>query len=287
MFLGATWGLSFSIMKIAVTNGGEPFGIAFWQALVCAILLYIYILFKQKKINFKKSHAQLIILLGIFGSALPNVLFYWTAQKLNAGLLSITVSFIPLLTYIFAFFLKIEIFSIRRISGVLLGAIALNLLILPENSTPHRSDIFWILIACVASVCYAIENLLIDFKMPEDIGPVRIACGMNLMGAIMVWPFSFLSNQTIIPQYPPTPLELSIIGLGLINAISYTTFIFLIKRTGPVFASQTGYIVTIGGMIWGMVLFNEIYSTWVWASLFVIIFGVILVSPRKEKPFNN
>ncbi len=269
-------------MKIAVTSGGQPFNIAFWQALICAMFLYIYILVKHGKLGINKSHLQLILLLGFFGAVLPNVLFYWSAQRLNAGLLALSVSFIPLLTYAFAFLLKIELFSYQKIGGVLLGAIALNLLILPENSLPQKSDIFWMLIACFAAISYAIENLVIDLKMPPDIGPVRVACGMNLMGAILALPLLVFSDQTLLPSFPPTQLEFSIIGLGLINAIAYSTFVFLIKRTGPVFASQTGYIVTICGILWGMFLFEEIYSAWVWGSLFVIILGVILVSPRKE-----
>ena len=270
-------------MKIAIENGGEPFTIAFWQALSCAIFLYTYIFFKHGKLGVRNNHYTLIILLGIFGSALPNILFYWSAEKLDAGLLAISVSFIPLVTYVFAFLLKIEMFSIKRICGVLLGAIALNLLIIPENSMPKKTDIFWVLIACVAAVSYAIENLLIDLKMPKDIGPVRIACGMNLMGAMLVLPFSLVFSQKIIPNFPPTLLEYSIIGLGLINAVAYSTFIFLIQRTGPVFASQTGYIVTVGGMIWGIILFNESYSLWVWTSIIVIVLGVILVSPRESR----
>jgi drug/metabolite transporter (DMT)-like permease len=270
-------------MKIAVENGGQPFGIAFWQALISAVLLYLYIIFRHGHLGLKKTHLRLIILLGIFGSALPSVLFYWSAQKISAGILSITVSFIPLLTYIFAFVLKIEVFSYRRIFGVLLGALALNLLILPENSIPERTQIIWILVSCVAAISYAIENLIIDQKMPDDIGPVRIACGMNLMGAALVLPFSLAFKQAIVPTFPVKELEMALIGLGLINAIAYSLFIFLIKRTGPVFASQTGYIVTIGGMFWGILLFNEIYSMWVWFSLLIIILGVVLVAPR-EKP---
>ena len=269
-------------MKMAVNNGGQPFGIAFWQAILSAIILYIYILFKHQRVGINRSHIKLILLLGIFGSALPSILFYWAAQKLNAGILSITVSFIPILTYAFAVSLQIEILSSRRALGVLLGAVALNLLIVPENSIPQRTDIVWVIIACIAAVSYAIENLIIDLKMPNDIGPVRIACGMNFMGALLVLPFALFSGQSIIPKIPLSSLEYSIIGLGVINAVAYSTFIFLIRRTGPVFASQTGYIVTIGGMIWGMVLFNEMYSSWVWASLIVIIFGVILVSPQKK-----
>ena len=269
-------------MKIAVENGGQPFGIALWQALISSLLLYIYITFKHGGLGLKKSHLKLILLLGFFGSAIPSVLLYWSAQKISAGILSITVSFIPLLTYVLAFVLKIESFSYRRILGVVLGALALNLLIVPENSIPERNQIIWVLVAFVAAVSYAIENLIIDQKMPSNIGPVRIACGMNLMGAILVLPFALGFNQVISSPITPSKLNLAIIGLGVINAVAYSLFIFLIKRTGPVFASQTGYVVTIGGMFWSVVFFNEIYSKWVWFSLLIIILGVVLVTPREK-----
>lgn len=283
MSLGISWGLSFSIMKIAVNSGGEPFSIAFWQAIISALTLLIIVLLKYGKLNIDRSNMPLIILLGFFGSALPCVLFYWTAKVLSAGLLSITVSFIPIITYLLAFILKLEIISTRRVVGILIGAIALNLLIVPENSIPQRSDILFFLVACIAAVSYSIENLLIDFKMPSNIGPIQLACLMNLMGAMMVFPFSIALSDNILPKFPPNSLEFSVLGLGLINALAYSTFIFLVRRTGPVFASQTGYIVTIGGMLWGIFLFNETYSPWVWSSVSLIIFGVILVSPRKAK----
>ena len=282
IFLGATWGFSFSVIKLAVENGGQPFGLAFWQSLISALFLYIYITFKHGTLGLKKSHLKLIISLGFFGSALPSVFLYWSAQKLSAGILSITVSFIPLLTYFFAFFLKIETFSYRRILGVVLGALALNLLIVPQNSIPDRNQIVWILVSFVAAISYAIENLIIDQKMPTNIGPVRVACGMSLMGAILVLPFALGLNQMIYPALPPKQLELALISLGLINAVAYSLFIFLINRTGPVFASQTGYVVTSGGMFWGIFLFNEKYSIWVWLSLIIIILGVVLVTPRQK-----
>ena len=106
--------------------------------------------------------------------------------------------------------------------------------------------------------------------------------GMNLMGAVFILPLALGSGHNLLPQIPPTSLELSVLSLGIINATAYSTFIFLIQKTGPLFASQTGYVVTIGGMLWGMVLFNDNYSLWVWSSLVVLILGVILVSPRKK-----
>jgi len=59
-------------------------------------------------------------------------------------------------------------------------------------------------------------------------------------------------------------------------------FIFLIVHAGPVFASQTAYVVTISGVFWGVVIFGEHHSAWIWASLVAMMMALTLVTPRKS-----
>ena len=77
-------------------------------------------------------------------------------------------------------------------------------------------------------------------------------------------------------------LEWALFGNAVINILAFVGFITTIQLAGPIFASQTGYIVTISGVIWGMVLFGETHSGWVWMSLLVMIIGPSLVSPRHK-----
>jgi drug/metabolite transporter (DMT)-like permease len=81
-------------------------------------------------------------------------------------------------------------------------------------------------------------------------------------------------------------LEWAIVGNGVINVLAFLGFIRVIHLAGAIFASQTGYLVTIAGVIWGMVLFAESHSGWVWTSLTVMIIGLSLVSPRKPASAN-
>ena len=58
-------------------------------------------------------------------------------------------------------------------------------------------------------------------------------------------------------------------------------FFYTIKTSGPVFASQCAYIVTLSGVAWGIILFSEQHSLWVWISVIVMMLGLFLVSPQK------
>ena len=53
------------------------------------------------------------------------------------------------------------------------------------------------------------------------------------------------------------------------------------NRAGPVFASQTAYVVTLSGVLWGMAIFSEAHSLWIWLSLLLMMVGLTLVRPRK------
>ena len=196
-------------------------------------------------------------------------------------MLSITVALIPIITYGMATVIGAERLSALRVSGVVFGGLAIALLVLPESSLPSRAAIPWVLLACLSAVCYAAENIYLSRPALADIGPVRTAAGMNILAAVIMLPITLASGQMFVPAFPFGTLEWTILALAGITAVAYTLFITVINIAGPVFASQTGYLVTLGGVIWGMVLFGETHSSWVWASVVTMILGLALVTPRK------
>ena len=109
-----------------------------------------------------------------------------------------------------------------------------------------------------------------------------MSLGCAFVTIIILVPFVFYFDLFIRINYPLEKIELSIISLGFITAIAYTFFIYLIYNAGAVFASNVGYVVTLSGVIWGIILFNESHSYWVWLSLITMIIGLLLVSPRKK-----
>ena len=71
------------------------------------------------------------------------------------------------------------------------------------------------------------------------------------------------------------------IGIGFSSALAYLLYFFSIKKAGPVFASQCAYIVTISGVVWGIVLLAERHSGWVYFSIGIMVTGLALVSPKR------
>lgn len=284
LFMGTAWGLSFSLGKIAVENGAKPFGISQFQVMLSGLILLVITLVRRKPMRDIFDKIGFIFIIAMLGAAIPGVLFYYAAPHVPAGVLSITVALIPLMTYGFSIPLKMEKFSVIRFMGLVFGVIAICFIALPENSLPNRAALPWILLACISALCYAVENIILGFKSAVTIGPIRLAMGMNLIAAIVLLPITLMTDSFFVPSFPPQTVDYAVIGLGLITVVAYTMFVMSVAMFGPVFASQVGYLVTLAGVFWGILIFDESHSIWIWLSLAAMIIGLALVAPRDKTP---
>ena len=281
IILGLGWGLSFTLGKIAITAGGTPIGLTFWQSLFSGLILLAYVFFRHGKIIIPKKMFLPIVIITFLSVVIPNIIFYACVEHLDAGVLSISVSVIPLFTYLIALGLRMDKFKVRRVIGLITGFCALLILILPENSLPDKRDIPWILLALNCALCYALENIYIDRLALQNFGPIRLVCAVSFVSAIITFFLSLVMDQFFILQPTNLYLFISTLGLGFISATAYSIFIYLIGRAGSVFSSQVGYLVTFFVVVWGIIILGESHSVFVWISLAMIMMGIFLVQPRK------
>ena len=281
IILGLGWGLSFTLGKIAITAGGTPIGLTFWQSLFSGLILLAYVFFRHGKISIPKIMFLPIVIITFLSVVIPNIIFYACVEHLDAGVLSISVSVIPLFTYLIAMGLRMDKFKVRRVIGLITGFCALLILILPENSLPDKRDIPWVLIALNCALCYALENIYIDRLALQNFGPIRLVCAVSFVSAIITFLLSLVMNQFFILQPTNLSLFISTLGLGFISETAYSIFIYLIGRAGSVFSSQVGYLVTFFGVVWGIIILGESHSVFVWISLAMIMMGIFLVQPKQ------
>ena len=281
IILGLGWGLSFTLGKIAITAGGTPIGLTFWQSIFSGLILLAYVFFRHGKIIIPKIMFLPIVIITFLSVVIPNIIFYACVEHLDAGVLSISVSVIPLFTYLIAMGLRMDKFKVRRVIGLITGFCALLILILPENSLPDKRDIPWVLLALNCALCYALENIYIDRLALQNFGPIRLVCAVSFVSAIITFLLSLVMDQFFILQPTNLYLFISTLGLGFISATAYSIFIYLIGRAGSVFSSQVGYLVTFFGVIWGIIILGESHSVFVWISLAMIMMGIFLVQPKQ------
>ena len=280
--IGVTWGVTFSLARIAAEAGAHPIGLAFWQAAGGALVLLPVCLYRKvlPRVNWQNCKRFLVIALA--GTALPGTLLFYAASRVPSGILAITVSLVPMLTYVIALILGIDKYVPRRFIGIVLGFGAILLLSLPQSSLPDPGMVKWMLLALLASVFYTIENIYVDISIPQGTDLIALLTGGLFVAALILAPVVYSQAAFVSLQYPFTEVEWAIIAMAFVSSTAYTLFLYVVKKSGSVFASLVGYVITLAGVFWGMLFFGESHSIWVWAALVTMLVGMAMVTPREQ-----
>ena len=282
LILGIAWGGTFSLAKIAVEEGAHPLGVNYWQSLIGAAILISYLVLTRQSLPIGRNYLSFYLICGFLGSVVPGLLYFYAVIHISPGVLAITIATVPIMTYIAAALMKVERTSILRLLGVCCGVLSILLLIVPTESLPDRSAVFWVFAAIAAAACYTGENLIIAIRLPQGSNAFIVLGGMLIMATLIMTPFVFATDAFVSLSWPWSSSEWAIIGLAILSVVCYGLFMMLIARAGPVFASQTAYIVTLSGVFWGILIFGEKHSLWIRLSLASMLVALALVTPRKE-----
>ena len=278
--LGSGWGLTQPLSKTAVSTGHQPFGLIVWQMVITSLALGLVLAVQRKGLPMARRHVWRYGLIALGGTIIPNGISYRAAAHLPSGYLSIIISLVPMFALPLALAIGTEKASILRALGVVCGAVAIVLLAGPQENLTAPSAVYWILFASLAPFMYAIEATWVAKVGIADLEPAQLLFGASVFGLLVVVPLAWFSGQWIDPTAPWRAPEYALIGSSLIHAFVYSAYVWLVGRTGSVFASQVSYLVTGTGVIWAMVLLGESYSLWVWAALGVMMVGLFLVQPK-------
>lgn len=273
--IGTTWGLTVPLGKIAVEAGHRPAGIIVWEL---ALTIPCLILFCRPAIA-RSKHLPRFIFVALLGTLLPNSASYLAYDALPAGVMSIVIAAVPMLSLPVALALGLERPDPLRLSGVCLGLFAITLIAAPKASLPDPSAAPWLLVALIPPLCYAIEGNGLALRGSGGLSAAETLLGAAVVGLVIAIPVALLRGQWIALA-PWDTGKTAIIALSLLHIAAYTGYIWLISWAGSVFAAQVAYVVTITGVFWSMALLSESYSSWVWAALFVMMAGLALVAPK-------
>ena len=281
LLMGILWGLALSLAKIGVLAGGHPVGMALWQVSTSSILLLGLLLLQSKLPVIRADTLRFGLICGSFGVAFPAIALFWCALYLPAGVVAIAFASMPLFTYLLTVMLKIERPQLSRLLGVFIGLMAMALLVLPESALPAPGLVPWVLLALVASMSMSIENSYAGGYRPPAVGSLELSFVRQGTAVVLLLPLALISG-TILPLFESWgAAQYAATGNGLLSGIAFTILLYVIKTAGPVFASQTAYVITLAGVAWGMILFAETHSIYIWSALALTLLAIGMVRPQS------
>jgi drug/metabolite transporter (DMT)-like permease len=283
LVMGAAWGLTVPLAKIAVSTGHQPFGLIFWQLIVVTAVLGGITLARRKPLVLSPTYWRLFAMVALFGALIPDVVYYTAAAELPAGILSIILASMPLFALPIALALGVDRFAWRKLLGLCFGLSGILLLIGPQASLPEAAMWAFVLLALFAPLSYATEGNLVDLWGTQGLDAMQTLFGASVMGLVVTFPLAIGSGQWINPLNSLGLAEAALVLSSVLHGLVYAGYVWLVGRAGSVFAAQLSYLVNGFGVLWSMMILGETYSMWVWAALGLMVCGVAMVNPRPKQ----
>ncbi len=283
VIMGFSWSLSFVLSKVAREAGAGSFGLLLWEGLGSGMLLLVMVLAIDRRIRLRRRHLKFHFINGIAGLTLPGFLLFTAAPHLPAGILTMVVAFAPIMTYIYVLALRTEKFDWRRGMGLALGFLGVGLIVLPDDSLPSPGMVGWALLGFLSAAIYAAQAVYLAMRAPAEMDASTITCFMLLAGGLAAVPGALVMGGIVLPSWE-WPADITVqcaFWMMVINATMMGAFVWLIRSAGAVLAAQVANLVTLTGLFWGWLVYDERPSGWVYAAVASIIAGVLLVSLRQ------
>ncbi|MEE9387924.1 MAG: DMT family transporter [Paracoccaceae bacterium] len=287
VLIGAAWGLTFPLTKLAVSTGHQPLGIIVWQQVGALLLTGLLCILRGSSLKLKRQNFGLYLGIALLGTVVPSYFSYTAASHLPAGVMSIIIALVPLVALPIALIMGYETPMLKRMLGLVFGAVAVVLLVGPGANLPEPGSAIFVPVAMLATLAYGGEANFLEWSSRQKSGlmpdPFQILFGASLVGLIITLPLAMGLGHFINLSVDWSTPERSILYITILSTLAYSGYIWLISRTGPVFAAQVAYLVTGFGVLWSLYLLDETYSAWVWLALAMILAGLFLVQPKLRE----
>ena len=283
LIMGAGWGITLPLSKIAVSTGRQPLGLVFWQMVIGAVLLGAIVFVRGGRLALGRRQIALYLAIAFLGTILPNAASYRAAAHLPAGVMSIVIAMVPMFAFPIALALGQDRFSIARLVGLGLGLGGVALLVGPEASLPDRAMVAFIPLALIAPFFYGLEGNFVGKFGTAGLDPIEVLFGASVFGAVLSFPLALGFGHWLNPLGGFGAPESALVLSSIVHALVYAGYVWLVGRAGAVFAAQVSYLVTIFGVGWAMLILDEAYSGYIWGALGLMLLGMFLVQPRDRE----
>ena len=276
--MGTTWGLQVAMLKMALASGYRESQVMFCVLSLVAIAYLLILTGRRSLFRLTFDQLKFFIIVAVLGYILPMGATLLAAETLSAGMLALLISLAPIFTFAAATLFRTEPISRPRILAMILGCCAVAVVMLPQTEMPDFGLLPWMLLALVIPFCYGVESVYIDIRWPQGLDVLQVGFGEALLAALLMIPLMLLRGDPILFEWQWNPGSYAILVFAASGVIEVLMYFWLIKTTGGVLVSFATFVSLFAGIGWGILLFGETHSHWLWLAVAVLVTALSMVS---------
>jgi drug/metabolite transporter (DMT)-like permease len=273
----------FNAIAVKFSEAEMPpfFGAAIRFGVAAILLILIMLLFRLPLPRGRDLWGA--VLFGVLGCGISRALLYYALEQLPPGTSMVLLALVPLLTCLFAYLHRQEIFRWKSLGGSVLamGGIA----IIFSDHIQTNLPILSMLAVIGAAACYA-EAIVIIKNFPQS-HPITTNAIALTTGSLLLFIFSALWKENpALPSLATTWVSLVyLIILGTLATFVLT--VYVIKNWSASASSYQFVLFPIITMIMGVRMANETINTALLLGGILVLTGVYIGGIAKTSLIKN
>lgn len=270
------YGFAPVLAKFTYEGGANGITLTFLRAALCVPLLYIMAKADKKSLKLTKSELKQVIILGIFGGALPIVLLYLAYDYISTGLAT-TLHFVyPLIIVIASSFLFHEKMTKFKLVAVILVTIGIFLFV----DINHIANKIGIVLALLSGVFYSFYVVYMERSGLDGMDPAKFTFYTMLIMSLTTLVFGFAVGGINFNMTAGAWVFSMLISI-LVTLIAIPMFQVGVKYEGATTAGIMSTFEPITSVAMGAVFLGEIVGMAQMLGGAMILSGVIMAEMRQ------
>jgi len=280
--LSSLWALHFSLVKL-VDADNNPFSILVPLLLILCFLFFLVLKINNQTFKFTLRKSLFFGIAGIFAYVIPLYVEFLVAPKIDAGILVLIVSSVPVFTLFIVWLFRLLSINLKLILGTFSGIVGVSLIMFGNSNNTLN---IWAILALIVPLSYSFDAIFMEKFWPSKLNTFQVAFGECIASLILII-FLNLFLGTSIDEYTYWLKLESFWWLSIVTFIEIALFFYILKKNGAVFINLGSYLVMPAGFIWGFIIFGEIFTVIKFVSTLFIIGSIFLIGSQDYKIKNT
>ena len=277
--LSSLWALHFSLVKLVEADDSPLTILVSLLAVLCA-LFFILLLLQNKLFKFTFKKSLFFSVAGMFAYIIPLSVEFIVAPKIEAGILTLIVSAVPVFTLIVIWIFRLLNVTVKLVIGTLSGLA--GLLILFYGNNDNTSVSIWTVYALIIPLSYAFDAIFMEKFWPRNLDSTQVAFGETTASLIFVILLSIFYGNKYYDHFQWFTIS-SFWILAFVTFIEVWLFFYILNKVGAVFVNLGSYLVMPAGFLWGFLIFGETFTFIKFISTLLICISIFMIANQQYR----
>ncbi len=263
----------------------DPLISVFYRFLIAAIIIFIYLVIKNKNLKFSINHHFWFLFFGTCLYSINYVFFYLSNTYLISAFPAIVFSTVVIMNILGETFYFKKKPSLKTLIGATIGMIGVIIIFNDEifNFSLSEGTHVGLFLALIGTFCASTGNMVHQRNLNNNFPPIQTIAYAMLYGSLVTLFVTQIRGAELLFEnsvsYISSLLYLSIFG----SIFAFVSYLKLLEKVGPGRAGYVGVVMPVLALIISTIFEKLEWQIDLIIGLPILIVGAILVINQKIK----